>query len=120
MPCFMKRLIYQLSEIGFPLDVNLDQCLNIPDEGDHTCENYKFSDCKPLDENLFIDATGGLFSSSDCQVCKKMSISMGKIIYLKICNYENDLTFHQVEFKFFFHIANLHSIPWMQLHNAYN
>ena len=60
--------MYQFSEIGFPLDVNLDQRLNIPDEGDHTCENYKFSDCKPLDENLFIDATGGLFSSSDCQV----------------------------------------------------
>ena len=75
MPCFMKRLMYQFSEIGFPLDVNFDQCLNIPDEGDHTCENYKFSDCKPLDENLFIDATGGLFSSSDCQV-KKVHVNV--------------------------------------------
>ena len=82
--------MYQFSEIGFPLDVNLDQCLNIPDEGDHTCENYKFSDCKPLDENLFIDATGGLFSSSDCQVKKspcKWCTEWVKLfsIYLEIC-----------------------------------
>ena len=75
--------MYQFSEIGFPLDVNLDQCLNIPDEGDHTCENYKFSDCKPLDENLFIDATGGLFSSSDCQVKKCPCQILGKTIQIK-------------------------------------
>ena len=70
----MNKLMYQFNKIGFPLDVNLDECLNMqPDLGDNTCENYRFSDCQ-IDDQLLIAESGGLYSASDCQVNTKVTI----------------------------------------------
>ena len=64
----MNKLMYQFREIGFPVEENFDQCLNIiPILGRNTCEDFRFAQCK-LDEQLFIGEISGSFSTSDCQV----------------------------------------------------